>query len=197
MAEPFVGGFNLPPPSPNPSVGPPPPPKDVSWLKPGARASSAGNASWSEISRTESTVSGANNSLHSMFANMSAVERSNNLRVARMSPYLQFMAGPLLRYDTVTERGVWRGAAMVVSEYRAQLLLPGSNRNAERCAPHDSCGRRLGVRTPSDLVVPLGPQSRLRTRKAPPLDATTWKVLRPGTPSCRPAFQRLPSVPDP
>ena len=51
-----------------------------------------------------------------MFANMNAVERSKQLRVARMSPYLQFMAGPLLRYDTVDERGVWRGAAMIVSE---------------------------------------------------------------------------------
>ncbi|KAH9857680.1 hypothetical protein C2E23DRAFT_286396 [Lenzites betulinus] len=124
MAEPFVGGFNLPPPSPNPSVGPPPPPKDPSWLKAGVRIPSAGNASWSEISRTESTVSGANNPLHTMFANMSAVERSNNLRVARMNPYLQFMAGPLLRYDTVNDRGVWRGAAMVVTADAGSVYEP-------------------------------------------------------------------------
>ncbi|KAL1947332.1 hypothetical protein VTO73DRAFT_14293 [Trametes versicolor] len=125
MAEPFVGGFNVPPPSPNPSIAPPPPPpKDPSWLKPGVRIPSGANASWSEISRTESTASGAPNSLNSMFANMSAVERSNNLRVARMNPYLQFMAGPLLRYDTVDERGVWRGAAMIVTADAGSVYEP-------------------------------------------------------------------------
>ena len=46
---------------------------------------------------------------------MSAVERSNQLRMARMQPHLQMMCGPLLRYDTVTEDGVWRGAALIVS----------------------------------------------------------------------------------
>ena len=50
-------------------------------------------------------------------AHLSAVARSQNLRVARMNPHLQFMAGPLLRYDTVDQNGVWHGAAMVVSEY--------------------------------------------------------------------------------
>jgi len=28
------------------------------------------------------------------------------------------MCGPLLRYDTVDEQGVWRGAALLVSELR-------------------------------------------------------------------------------
>ena len=107
MAEPFVGGF-LPPPSPAPSLGLPPPPlppKDGSWPH-GVRVSST--ASWSEQSRTDST--------YSLFANMTAVERSKHLRVARMTPFLQFMAGPLLRYDTVDAMGTWRGAAMIVSE---------------------------------------------------------------------------------
>ena len=66
---------------------------------------------------------------------MSAVERSKHLRVARMSPYLQFMVGPLLRYDTVDEQGVWRGAAMIVSESCMLLLL--SARDAKQCA--DRC----------------------------------------------------------
>ncbi|KAI0350240.1 hypothetical protein OH77DRAFT_1431241 [Trametes cingulata] len=129
MAEPFVGGF-LPPPSPQPDVlrgrtpPPPLPPKDPSWLRPGVRIPSAGNASWSEASRTESTASGAANSLQSLFANMSAVERSKNLRVARMNPYLQFMAGPLLRYDTMDERGVWRGAAMIVTADAGSVYEP-------------------------------------------------------------------------
>jgi E3 ubiquitin-protein ligase NEDD4 len=32
-----------------------------------------------------------------------------------MHPYLQFMCGPLLRYDSVDSDGVWRGAALIVS----------------------------------------------------------------------------------
>ncbi|KAI0648264.1 hypothetical protein C8Q79DRAFT_905728 [Trametes meyenii] len=126
MAEPFVGGFNLPPPSPVPSINTPPvpPPKDhPPWLRPGVRVPSGGNASFSEVSRTESTVSGTG-TLQSMFANMSAVERSRNLRVARMNPYLQFMAGPLLRYDTVDEAGVWRGAAMIVTADAGSVYEP-------------------------------------------------------------------------
>jgi hypothetical protein len=46
------------------------------------------------------------------------VERSKALdsRKVAMKPYLQFMCGPLLRYDTVDEHGVWHGAALIVSE---------------------------------------------------------------------------------
>ena len=40
---------------------------------------------------------------------------SQNSRVERMKPHLQFMVGPLLRYDTI-ENGIWRGAALIVSE---------------------------------------------------------------------------------
>ena len=51
-------------------------------------------------------------------AKLSPVERSQtlNLRKRIMQPYLQFMCGPLLRYDTVDEHGVWNGAALIVSE---------------------------------------------------------------------------------
>ena len=45
-----------------------------------------------------------------------ATERSQSLKIRRMNPYLQFMCGPLLRYDTVDERGLWHGAALIVSE---------------------------------------------------------------------------------
>lgn len=34
----------------------------------------------------------------------------------KMIPHLQFMCGPLLRYDTMIQ-GVWYGACMIVSEY--------------------------------------------------------------------------------
>lgn len=49
---------------------------------------------------------------------LSPLERSKalNFRKTLMQPYLQFMCGPLLRYDTVDERGVWHGAALIVSE---------------------------------------------------------------------------------
>jgi len=48
-------------------------------------------------------------------SSMTAVERSPNLRVAKTKPHLEFMVGPLLRYDTI-ENGIWRGAALIVSE---------------------------------------------------------------------------------
>jgi hypothetical protein len=44
---------------------------------------------------------------------MSAVERSQAFRIARMEPHLRLMVGPLLRYDTI-ERGVWNGFVLVV-----------------------------------------------------------------------------------
>lgn len=46
------------------------------------------------------------------------VERSQtlNLRKRVMQPYLQFMCGPLLRYDTIDEHGMWHGAVMIVSK---------------------------------------------------------------------------------
>jgi hypothetical protein len=49
---------------------------------------------------------------------LSPLERSKalNFRKSVMQPYLQFMCGPLLRYDTVDEHGVWHGAALIVSE---------------------------------------------------------------------------------
>jgi len=46
---------------------------------------------------------------------MSAVERSNALKTARMNPQLMFMVGPLLRYDTVDKDGTWNGAILIVS----------------------------------------------------------------------------------
>jgi hypothetical protein len=51
-------------------------------------------------------------------AQLGPVERSQtlNLRKKTMQPYLQYMCGPLLRYDTVDEHGVWHGAALIVSK---------------------------------------------------------------------------------
>ena len=52
-------------------------------------------------------------------AQLSPVERSHNLNLRKrvMQPYLQYMCGPLLRYDTVDEHGVWHGAALIVSTW--------------------------------------------------------------------------------
>ena len=132
MGQPFVGGFAPPPMNPSamnmggappspfrppPSPGPPPlPPKDsrpsFSNGRPPSMQSSA--VSYAESGNTSPTSSYM--FATQQIAHLSPVERSQNLRVAQMNPYLQFMAGPLLRYDTVTSDGVWRGAALIVSE---------------------------------------------------------------------------------
>jgi len=51
-------------------------------------------------------------------AQLSPVERSQTLHLRKktMQPNLQFMCGPLLRYDAVDEHGVWHGAALIVSK---------------------------------------------------------------------------------
>jgi len=48
---------------------------------------------------------------------LSPVERSRilKLRKVMMNPRLQFMCGPLLRYDTIDEHGMWHGAALIVT----------------------------------------------------------------------------------
>ena len=93
MDEAFVGAFRREPHSPAP---PTPPPKDAS------------NGIQTDAF-PKSPVSS------SQLSNMSAVDRSNALRVARMHPHLQFMVGPLLRYDTVDEQGIWNGCVLIVS----------------------------------------------------------------------------------
>ncbi|EAU88219.2 plasma membrane protein [Coprinopsis cinerea okayama7 len=55
---------------------------------------------------------------------MSAVDRSRVLRVARMEPHLQFMCGPLLKFDTIDEHGVWHGAAMIVTADSGSIYEP-------------------------------------------------------------------------
>lgn len=65
---------------------------------------------------------------------LSAPERSKalNFRKTVMQPYLQFMCGPLLRYDTIDEHGMWHGAALIVSEYSCFSLglWMGANRSS-------------------------------------------------------------------
>ncbi|KAL1680859.1 hypothetical protein EV122DRAFT_206983 [Schizophyllum commune] len=101
MDESFIGGFH-----PHVPAGPPVPSKD------GYRQRAASD------SRTQTSIAS------SQLTHMSAVERSKVLRVARMEPHLQFMVGPLLRYDTVDADGVWHGAAMIVTADSGSIYEP-------------------------------------------------------------------------
>lgn len=57
-------------------------------------------------------------------AHMPAVERSRAQRLPRMEPHLQLMVGPLLRYDTVDENSLWRGAALIVTADSGSFYEP-------------------------------------------------------------------------
>ncbi|KAF8911126.1 hypothetical protein CPB84DRAFT_1672473 [Gymnopilus junonius] len=105
MEESFIGGFRhqLPPPSPRP---PAVPPKDLPHhLYQSSRPS-------------QSTISTA------QLTQLTAVERSQVLRVARMDPHLQFMCGPLLKYDTTDEHGIWHGAALIITADSGSIYEP-------------------------------------------------------------------------
>ncbi|KAJ7083825.1 hypothetical protein C8R43DRAFT_320318 [Mycena crocata] len=100
------GGFH--PHMGRPSTPAPPlPPKDAIYRQPGYQF---GQTTKSSITSSHLTT-------------MSAVERSQALRIPRMHPHLQFMVGPLLRYDTV-ENGVWYGAAMIVTADSGSVYEP-------------------------------------------------------------------------
>ena len=112
MDDRFMGGFDarmlddqvVPPPTP--------PPKDymqrIAQTLQNGRRRQPSQISVPPISTLASTSS-------SRLTNMTAVERSQAYRVARMEPNLQLMVGPLLRYDTI-DQGVWNGFALVVSK---------------------------------------------------------------------------------
>lgn len=125
MDQEFIGGFMAPPNSPYsqgevspPPIPPRPPPKDKIYPPtPSNGGHPERQPSWSETQYASSMSSEGAPYPTYQLAHLSAVERSQNLRVARMNPHLQFMAGPLLRYDTVDRQGVWHGAAMIVSKY--------------------------------------------------------------------------------
>lgn len=132
MPEPFVGGF-LPPPSPTPSTHPPPTPpaKDERYqtyqqqpsYQPHYLAPSPG-PSWYAAPHAEPAAPEPIQQITHQLAHMSAVDRSRNLRVQHMHPLLQFMAGPLLRYDTVGADGVWHGAALIVTADAGSVYEP-------------------------------------------------------------------------
>jgi hypothetical protein len=119
MQEDFIGGFH---PGLQP---PPPPPKDRQSRIPGLSALEhatdflrSGNdehqrpwaPSYPSYAPTTPAASVPD------FTHMTAVERSNMQKTARFKPHIQFMCGPLLRFDNIVDnRRVWKGFVMIVS----------------------------------------------------------------------------------
>lgn len=123
LEPPFVGGFTPPgAPSPTshnalPPLPPRPPPKDDD-IHPGRLDGSVpdpARGTW--IPPRKDAGVGYEPARYSVsdMAHMSAAERARSYKVAYMEPHLQLMAGPLLRYDTVDEQGIWLGAALIVT----------------------------------------------------------------------------------
>ncbi|KAH8117510.1 hypothetical protein DFH11DRAFT_1575443 [Phellopilus nigrolimitatus] len=135
----FIGGFNVNsaqpnrlqipdytapqlPPRPN-DYPPTPPAKDgVSYFT-GPNGARFHNPDFSRQASQQSYAT-LDSRGDSFMSKMNAVDRSRYLRAVRMDPYLQLMVGPLLRYDTVDEHGVWNGACMVVSSDATSIYEP-------------------------------------------------------------------------
>ncbi|KAG8217891.1 hypothetical protein J3R82DRAFT_6057 [Butyriboletus roseoflavus] len=89
-------------------------------------------------SETSRSIAWTDSAIH--LAQLPAAERSHMQRAPRMDPYLQFMVGPLLRYDTVDENGLWYGAVLIVtadsgSSYEPHPMLTYQWDPEERAQP--------------------------------------------------------------
>ncbi|KAH0827015.1 hypothetical protein J3R83DRAFT_4684 [Lanmaoa asiatica] len=103
----------------------------------------------------------------SYLAQLPAAERSRMQRAPRMDPYLQFMVGPLLRYDTVDENGLWNGAVLIVtadwgSSYEPHPILTYQWDPEERAQP------RVGQNTGSSFDLGPHPADPHSTAISPP-----------------------------
>ena len=95
---------------------------------------------------------------------LSAVERTQVLRKpARMQPPLQFMCGPLLRYDTVMD-DVWYGAVMIVTADAGSQYSPYP---------------LLSVTWDPDVGVPATPGVSTHETTSPPAPASLKHQRRP------------------
>ena len=108
----FAGGF------PMPGMAPPLPPRQ-SYSRPPHHKQSSSDTKTSRV-RLETPPSIVRTDSAYM-AQLPPAERARMQRAPRTDPYLQFMVGPLLRYDTVDENGLWRGAVLIVSAYIAHV----------------------------------------------------------------------------
>ncbi|KAL4076965.1 hypothetical protein V8B97DRAFT_1866259 [Scleroderma yunnanense] len=62
-----------------------------------------------------SNISASSSQSIARLAQLPPLERSRLQRIPQMNPPLQFMVGPLLRYDTIDSNGTWYGAALIVT----------------------------------------------------------------------------------
>lgn len=108
-------------------------------------------------------------------ARLPPAERAKRQRTAHMNPSLHLMVGPLLRYDTIDQNGVWHGAALIVTadsgsfyepspvlKYRWQTegseRLPGDPTTATfsqyHLAPHPADPHTVAVSPVANLIPP-------------------------------------------
>ena len=137
----FIGGFNAglnlngAPPNRPPHPHPPPllPPRPFDGgqnqhrqdglPKYGYGAPPYGRSDGRGSMQQDPRRSASTSSYGSGLAQLSAVERSKILRSVRMDPVLQYMVGPLLKYDTVDEKDIWHGACLIVSKCNVGHIL--------------------------------------------------------------------------
>lgn len=103
LREDFIGGFRSQV-ADDADRPPAPPPKDTGIRSLGSGFVAQDGARSRSLSSPQSP------------RGLSAVQRTKAYRTAHMNPALQFMVGPLLRYDTVDNEGIWHGAALIVCE---------------------------------------------------------------------------------
>lgn len=116
------GSFVGAPPSSVPGIPPRLPPRPLSDASPPLFQQSPSDTKTGHGSRPETSVAKTDSTY---LVQLPAAERSRVQRAPRMDPHLQFMVGPLLRYDTVDENGLWHGAVLVVSAYVAKYRNRG------------------------------------------------------------------------
>ncbi|KAH9056664.1 hypothetical protein EDB87DRAFT_1202257 [Lactarius vividus] len=134
LEEGFIGGWNVSaPPSPAPSPFPSGNGANVGGpfaaTPPPAFSQHLAQSGYPFVHTPSPILPPKAHSLHPSFddsqqSHPSAIERTQSHKVKKMNPYLQFMCGPLLRYDTVDERGVWHGAALIVTADAGSIYEP-------------------------------------------------------------------------
>ncbi|KAH7889248.1 hypothetical protein F5I97DRAFT_1934198 [Phlebopus sp. FC_14] len=118
------GDIPRPSPFPTPSIPPPVPPKGYAPFY--IRRQSGAEKQELPVNNNHFEGATQNDPANSTayLAQLPAAERARTQRIARMDPHLQFMVGPLLRYDTVDENGLWHGAALIVTADSGSVYEP-------------------------------------------------------------------------
>lgn len=147
IEESFIGGFygHRPPTSPSSSIPPPIPPKDGMPYSPRTEYPPPTDGMPVPSIQQDTALPGhlrppvphqqpmnqpafpshAQPSIPTeQLTHLTAVERSKILKVARMEPHLQFMCGPLLKFDTIDSQHTWLGAALIVTADAGSMYEP-------------------------------------------------------------------------